>query len=83
VTPAASGCFRCGGAHWVDHCPELQPPGSREEHFRRLDLYLQRMWNWRDGTEGVKWTPEQKTRAISAENAMWKAETAKTESRRN
>jgi hypothetical protein len=69
--PNYGQCYRCEKfGHLIADCPELQPAASKAEHERRIALYLQRLNNWLDGTGGVKWTPEQKTRAITTENAM-------------
>lgn len=65
-------CYRCGiPGHIAADCAELRPAGSRAEHETRLARYRQRLQNWLDGTGNIRWTPEQKTRAIENENRMW------------
>jgi len=65
-------CYRCGEfGHVAAECPELRPASSLAEHQARLAAYRQRFENWLTGEPGMKWTPEQKARAIAAENRMW------------
>jgi hypothetical protein len=67
-------CFRCGQlGHIASECDELRPAQTRAEHLARLAEYQQRFQNWLEGIPGVKWTPEEKTRAITEENRLWAA----------
>jgi hypothetical protein len=72
-------CFRCGEpGHVAAFCDELRPARSRQEHEARLNAYKQRFMNWlTPGSTGVKWTREEKTRAIEMENRMYEKEKAK------
>jgi len=71
-------CFRCGEpGHLVAECGELRPAPTKAEHLRRIAEYKQRFLNWIDGTGAIRWTPEEKKRAIEKENSMWEKETAK------
>jgi hypothetical protein len=71
-------CFHCGEpGHIAAECDELRPPQSKDDHLSRLAVYQQRFQNWLEGTGEVRWTPEQKTRAIEIENRMWEKVKAK------
>lgn len=69
--PFNGNCYHCGEpGHLAAECHELRPAASRQEHESRLAAYQKRFQNWLDGSPGVKWTPEEKKRAIETENRM-------------